>query len=96
MKKIDGFDDALIGMASVGQKEGQGGVRVDTLVYNGDSIAATLIHRDGLESDEAMDHIEFNIAGAYVGDDAPIIVFPMTWDEIELLADFEQDDPQDP
>lgn len=96
MKKIDGFDEALIGMASVWQKEGQGGVRVDTLVYNGDSIAATLIHRDGLEYEEAMDHIEFNIAGAYVGDDTPIIVFPMTWDEIEMLVDFEQDDPQDP
>lgn len=96
MKKIDGFDEALIGMASVWQKEGEGATRIHTLVYNGDSIAATLIHRDGLEYEEAMDHIEFNMASAHVGDDTPIIVFPMTWDEIEVFVDFEQDAPQNP
>lgn len=49
MLKIDGFDEALIGIATVWQKADEGGVnRVDTLVYNGNTLIA-LLHDGAFE-----------------------------------------------
>jgi hypothetical protein len=72
MKKIDGFDGAIIGPALV-WKEGQ---RVDLLVYNGEEMRETLMRRDKMDSEEAREYIAFNIEDAYVGEDTPIIVWP--------------------
>lgn len=86
MKKIDGFDGALIGIATVWQKATQGAGRVDTLVYSGDAIVAVLIHQHGMDATEAMEYISFNIEGAYVGEDTPIIVWTCDMEEVEELA----------
>jgi hypothetical protein len=48
---------------------------VDTLVYSGLKILNILMTRDGMDEDEAHGFLEFNIAGAYVGPDTPIIVW---------------------
>ena len=82
MLKIDGHDDAVLGPAMIW---GQGGNRISVLVYDAEAIRATLMHRDGMEADEAREYIEFNIEGAYVGPDTPILVWPddlwEEWDE---------------
>lgn len=82
MLKIDGHDDAVIGPAMIW---GHGGTRISVLVYDAEAIRATLIHRDGMDADEAREYIEFNIEGAYVGPDTPILVWPddewADWDE---------------
>lgn len=79
MLKIDGHDDALIGPALI---YGQGGSRISVLVYDAEAIRATLMIRDGMEMDEAREYIEFNIEGAYMGPDTPILVWPNDlWDE---------------
>ena len=82
MLKIDGHDDALLGPAFIW---GQGGTRLSVLVYDAEAIRATLMHRDGMEADEAREYIEFNIEGAYVGPDTPILVWPddewADWDD---------------
>jgi hypothetical protein len=31
--------------------------------------------RDGMEADEAREYIEFNVEGAYVGDETPVYVW---------------------
>ena len=71
MKQWDGFDEAKIGIASVWN----GNERVEVLVYDGEKMAQQLIIRDGMAEDEAFDYIDFNIEGAYIGKDTPVIVW---------------------
>jgi type II secretory pathway predicted ATPase ExeA len=72
MQKINGFDDALFGVALVW---GSDGSRIDVLVYDAERIRDKLMVRDGMTSEEAREYIEFNIEGAYVGQDTPIIAW---------------------
>ena len=73
MLKIDGHDDAVLGPAF---SWGEGGTRLSVLVYDADLIRATLMTRDGMTAEEAREYIEFNIEGAYMGPDTPILVWP--------------------
>ena len=73
MMKIDGHDDAVLGPAFIW---GEGGTRLSVLVYDADLIRATLMTRDGMTAEEAREYIEFNIEGAYMGPDTPILVWP--------------------
>jgi hypothetical protein len=74
MLKIDNFDDCLIGKACVW---GEKGFRTDRLIYDGDAMMAVLMHRDKMEYEEALEYIQFNIEGAYVGAATPIVVWPV-------------------
>lgn len=67
--KIDGFDEAAIGTACIWRDN----TRVDVLVYSGDGIVDILMERDGMEQFEAIEYIEFNIEGAYMGERTPVI-----------------------
>ena len=78
MLKITGHDDAILGPALIWGN----GERISVLVYDAEAIRATLMTRDNMEADEAREYIEFNIEGAYVGPDTPILVWPDDlWDE---------------
>jgi hypothetical protein len=78
MLKITGHDDAIIGPALIWGN----GERISVLVYDAEAIRATLMTRDGMEADEAREYIEFNIEGAYMGPDTPILVWMEDlWDE---------------
>jgi len=83
MLKIDGHDDAIIGPALIwGMDKKGGGIRTNVLVYDAEAIRNTLMERDNMEADEAREYIEFNIEGAYMGPDTPILVWPDDlWDE---------------
>ena len=79
MLKIDGHDDAILGPACIWR----GSSRVDVLVYDAELIRESLM-RDGMDSEDAREFIEFNIEGAYVGEDTPILVWTQDmWDEGE-------------
>ena len=83
MLKIDGHDDAILGPAMIwGMDKKGGGIRTNVLVYDAEAIRTTLIERDGMDPDEAREYIEFNIEGAYMGPDTPILVWlEDLWDE---------------
>ena len=72
MKKWDGLDEAIIGPAMVWQKNSH----IEVLVYNAEVIRNILMSRDGMDFEEAREFIEFNIEGAYIGPDTPILVWP--------------------
>ena len=76
MLKLDGYDEALLGQATVWQRQGTGAERVDTLIYSGPKILGILMTRDGMTELDAHEFLDFNIAGAYVGPDTPIIMWP--------------------
>lgn len=75
MKKWDGFDNAIIGTASVWN----GNERVDVLVYDIYRMVEQLTIRDGMSQVEALEYIDFNIENVYIGKDTPVIVWD--WNE---------------
>ena len=83
MLKITGHDDAILGPAMIwGMDKKGGGIRTNVLVYDAEAIRATLMTRDGMDAEEAREYIEFNIEGAYMGPDTPILVWlEDLWDE---------------
>ena len=64
--KADGFDDAVIGVAS---RCGS----VDVLAYDVEKIILKLM-LDGMTREEAEEFFEFNILGAYVGEHTPVFI----------------------
>lgn len=63
---LDGFEDALIGFA---RRCGQ-----PTLaVYDYEKCVDVLVNRDGMTEEDAVDYIEFNVAGAWVGEHTPVM-----------------------
>lgn len=61
--KIDGFDNAVIGV--------QEGIQ-PRLVYDLWKIVDVL--KDEMSEEDALDYIAYNITGAYVGESTPVIV----------------------
>ncbi len=60
----DGFDNAIMGYSS--------DLRV---IYSADQIVNTLVERDGMTPDEAIEFFNFNIECAYVGEYTPIYMY---------------------
>jgi hypothetical protein len=81
MFKLDGFDEAILGPTYVFHIDGS---RVEVLAYDAEGIRAILM-REGMDSDEAREYIEFNIEGAYMGPGTPILVWTqdMVWGEYD-------------
>lgn len=69
---MDDLDDAIIGVSQ----------RINEpilAVYSWEKIIEVLMERDGMDFDEAVEFSEFNILGAWVGENTPIIVMPLDW-----------------
>ena len=66
MLKADGFDDAIIGIGSRCGKP-------DIIVYDVNKCIKILINQNMTE-EEARDYFEFNVVGAWVGEETPIFV----------------------
>ena len=64
--QMDGFDDCVIGVAERCSKQ-------PLLVYDREKIAESLM-KDGCTYEEAQEHIDFNMAGAWVGEGTPLIL----------------------
>jgi hypothetical protein len=75
MLKIDGHDDAIVGQACIWTNQSKEHV----LVYSGERIVKGLMERDGMSMEEAIEYIDFNIEGAYMGPGTPIIM----WEYVE-------------
>jgi hypothetical protein len=59
----DGFDDCIVGIGRQFNKT--------FVVYDYQKVIDTLVERDGMDWDDAVEFFEFNIVGAYVGDATP-------------------------
>ena len=66
---MDGFDEALIGFSQ----------RINEpllAVYSYEKMVEVLMEREGMDDETAMEYIDFNCVGAYMGETTPIIVMP--------------------
>lgn len=59
----DGFDDAIIGVETVSER----------VVYSKNIMIDILID-EGMDEIDAIEHLEYNVWGAYVGEHTPIYV----------------------
>lgn len=62
--KADGFDSCVIGVDSDYR-----------LVYSIEDCLTVLIERDGMTSDDAIEHMDYNVIGSYVGEMTPIFIY---------------------
>ena len=60
--KADGFDDAIIGLDESSMR----------LIYSTTKCIEILMLQSEMLLDEALEHFDFNVRGAYVGDKTPI------------------------
>ncbi len=66
---LDGLDDAIVGIVS-----GDRSFESPRLVYNIQKIIQTLISRDEMSYEEAVEFYEFNIACLYAGKGTPLLM----------------------
>ena len=82
----DGFEGAFLGVSEVyGRKP--------VACYDSSKCIDILIERDGMDADEAIEHFNFNVTSAYVGEFTPAFVFPFDeeWD-CTVLSEGDQDE----
>jgi hypothetical protein len=60
----DGFDGAIVGIEPNTMR----------LVYNRDYMVRTLIMKDKMTRDDAIEFLEFNTWNAYIGEKTPIFI----------------------
>ena len=65
MMKAEGFDEAIIGV-------GQQFDKPDRLIYDYDKCLLILMTDQSFTEEEAIEWMEFNVKGAYVGEGTPI------------------------
>ena len=80
MLTIDGHDNAFIGMACIWRDK----QRVEVAVYSGDVIVSNLMAQ-GMSEADAIEYTAFNIEGAYVGLDTPVVVWTFNLEEVKEL-----------
>ncbi len=72
----DGFESAFVGIGTQFNRQ--------IAIYDYDLCIATLVDRDGMDPDEAVEFFEFNVAGAYVGPATPIYLRPWGKGDIDV------------
>lgn len=70
--KIDDYDDCVIGIGQTWH----GNMLVDRLIYDGEKMLDKM-QETGMDRDEALEYMDFNILCAYVGESTPIVLWPV-------------------
>jgi hypothetical protein len=63
---LDGFGDAVVGIAERYNER--------VVVYDHCKVVEILVCRDGMGEEEAVEFIDYNIAGAFVGNGGPFLL----------------------
>jgi len=63
----DGFDEAIIGMA---ERINLGPI----VAYDIDKMLEIMVERDGMTYEEAMEYFDYNILGAWLGENTPVYI----------------------
>ena len=63
----DGLEDAFIGVSC--------GFGPNKAVYDWGKCVEILMKQDGMSTEEAIEHMSFNVTGAYMGEQTPEFIF---------------------
>lgn len=75
MIKADGFDEAIIGTGTQFTR--------NVIIYSYEKCVDILMERDEMSCEEAIEWMEVNVCGAYLGEDTPIFLRDEGFDESE-------------
>lgn len=64
---VDGFDDAIIGVTRRINME-------PVVAYDYDKCIRILMSKHGMEYEDALEYMEYNIVGAWMGENTPIFI----------------------
>jgi len=67
MVTMDGFDDCILGICMRCGQE-------DVVAYDYAKVIETLMSRDGMDHDDAIEYFHFNQLGAWVGEHTPCFI----------------------
>jgi len=67
MLLADGFEKAFVGVGSRASQP-------DIAVYDFDKCVAILCERDGMDLDDAVEFMHYNVVGAWMGDNTPLFI----------------------
>jgi hypothetical protein len=89
MKKIDGFDDCVVGIV-------ERCTQPPILCYDRDKIVSKLIREQQMTWDEAFEYFDTNIKGAWVGNDTPCFLWEdeRAFENIEDFGEVDEEDEQ--
>ena len=74
---FDGLDDALIGWSRP--------MNSPTLaVYDYNLMVELIVGRDGCTVDDAIEFVDFNVIGMYVGPGTPIVMYRPDWVDVRF------------
>jgi hypothetical protein len=73
----DGLDDALMGY---GEQAGQ-----TVAVYDYEKCLEIFMQRDGMDQDEAAEHMSYNVAGTYLPGKTPVFLERFPTEKTEAL-----------
>lgn len=62
--KADGFDEAVVGIEE----------RTGRLVYDVNTMIGILIKNEEMSEEGAIEYLDYNVIGAYVGEQTPIYI----------------------
>lgn len=62
----DGFDEAIVGVGECFNNP--------VAIYDYHKCVSILVERDGFTNDEAIEHMEYNVKGSYVGEKTPMFI----------------------
>ena len=65
--KATGFDEAILGITCV-----RG---TNVVAYDYEKCVDILKEQDELTEEEAIEHMEFNVVGSYVGERTPVLIW---------------------
>lgn len=65
----DGFDDAIIGVE----------LDMEKIIYDKDKMIDILVE-EGMDPTDAIEHLEYNVWGAYVGVHTPLYIDTLQYD----------------
>ena len=77
MKLADGLEDAFIGTTML-----QPGRNEELAVYSYDKCIQILIN-GGMTSEEAVEYFDFNVTGAWMGEDTPLFMYDRELEELD-------------
>tara|TARA_R110000823_G_scaffold247253_1_gene371084 strand:+ start:213 stop:491 length:279 start_codon:yes stop_codon:yes gene_type:complete len=82
MLLADGFEKAFIGIS---QRCGQ-----PTLAVYDKNMCLQILIDDGMDMDEAIEYFDFNVEGAWVGEDTPFFLNKMPLKDYFELYDYKE------
>lgn len=68
------FDDAIVGTTDQPMDHWNRKTNKKVVIYSREKCIELMVEREGMTYEDAVDHFEFNVSGAWIGEGTPTFV----------------------